>query len=243
MILLPKGKYRVRIAVSDDELTSALALRARAFSLDGRSDRDDYDAVCTHVLVEVAATKAIVCCFRVMFFPNGSALASAYSAQFYDLSNHNAYPHPLLEVGRFCVDPPSFDPDILRVAWAAITRLVDERGVGMLFGCSSFNGTDLMPFWSNFQYLSEKYLLAATDQVGGRAAETFRFRAMKPADFDPKAALSGLPPLLRSYLSMGGRVSDHAVIDRNMNTMHVYTALKIAEIPVGRARMLRTLSA
>ncbi|MDA0222026.1 MAG: hypothetical protein O3C11_01670 [Proteobacteria bacterium] len=29
MILLPKGKYRVRIAVSDDELTSALALRAR----------------------------------------------------------------------------------------------------------------------------------------------------------------------------------------------------------------------
>jgi L-ornithine Nalpha-acyltransferase len=48
---------------------------------------------------------------------------------------------------------------------------------------------------------------------------------------------------LRSYLSMGARVSDHAVIDRNMNTMHVYTALKIAEIPVGRARMLRTLSA
>jgi len=51
-----------------------------------------------------------------------------------------------------------------------------------------------------------------------------------------------IPPLLRSYLAMGGWVSDHAVIDRQMNTLHVFTGLEIAAIPPNRARLLRTLA-
>jgi putative hemolysin len=58
----------------------------------------------------------------------------------------------------------------------------------------------------------------------------------KPAE---KAALQMLPPLLRSYLMMGGWVSDHAVIDHQMNTLHVFTGLEIAAIPEGRKRLLR----
>jgi L-ornithine Nalpha-acyltransferase len=51
-----------------------------------------------------------------------------------------------------------------------------------------------------------------------------------------------MPPLLRSYLMMGGWVSDHAVIDRQMGTHHVFTGLQIAAIPAGRARLLRALA-
>ena len=43
-------------------------------------------------------------------------------------------------MGRFCIAPGARDPDILRVAWGAMTRFVDEEGVEMLFGCSSFHG-------------------------------------------------------------------------------------------------------
>ena len=50
------------------------------------------------------------------------------------------------------------------------------------------------------------------------------------------------PPLLRSYLAMGGWVSDHAVIDRQMGTLHVFTGLEIAGIPPNRARLLRALA-
>jgi hypothetical protein len=41
---------------------------------------------------------------------------------------------------------------------------------------------------------------------------------------------------------MGGWVSDHAVIDPMMNTLHVFTAVPIAAIPEGRARLLRALA-
>ena len=54
--------------------------------------------------------------------------------------------------------------------------------------------------------------------------------------------LGGLPPLLRTYLAMGGWVSDHAVIDRDLDTLHVFTAVEVARIPPARARALRALT-
>ncbi len=68
-----------------------------------------------------------------------------------------------------------------------------------------------------------------------------RFDPEVPAG-DARAALRLIPPLLRTYLSMGGWVSDHAVIDRQMNTLHVFTGIEIQSIPAARKRLLRALS-
>ena len=51
-----------------------------------------------------------------------------------------------------------------------------------------------------------------------------------------------MPPLLRTYLMMGGWVSDHAVVDDDMNTLHVFTGLEIAAVPPARARALRMVA-
>ena len=42
-----------------------------------------------------------------------------------------------------------------------------------------------------------------------------------------KMTNSFLPPLLKFYLRLGGRVSDHAVIDRDLDTLHVFTYLDL----------------
>ena len=60
---------------------------------------------------------------------------------------------------------------------------------------------------------------------------------------DLKAAQAKMPPLLRTYLLMGGWVSDHAVIDRDLGTLHVFTGLEIGAVPPARARLLRGLAA
>ena len=51
-----------------------------------------------------------------------------------------------------------------------------------------------------------------------------------------------MPPLLRTYLIMGGWVSDHAVVDRQMNTLHVFTGLEIGAIPPARKKLLRAVA-
>jgi hypothetical protein len=42
---------------------------------------------------------------------------------------------------------------------------------------------------------------------------------------------------------MGGWVSDHAVIDKQMDTLHVFTGLEISAIPDARKKLLRAVSA
>jgi hypothetical protein len=41
---------------------------------------------------------------------------------------------------------------------------------------------------------------------------------------------------------MGGWVSDHAVVDADLDTLHVFTGLEIRAVPPGRARLLRALA-
>ena len=80
---------------------------------------------------------------------------------------------------------------------------------------------------------------AGVRREGVRAAQVVPLTGSVP---DRRAALVGLPPLLRSYLGLGGWVGDHAVIDKVMNTVHVFTALSVDAVPAARARALRALA-
>ncbi len=110
----------------------------------------------------------------------------------------------------------------------------------MLFGCSSFKGTDAEEYADAFAMLKDRHLAPRRWLPRVKAPSVFRFaqklRLRKP---DAKRAMLGMPPLLRTYLLMGGWVSDHAVVDNHMNTLHVFTGLEIAAIPATRKRLLR----
>ena len=72
--------------------------------------------------------------------------------------------------------------------------------------------------------------------------EIFRYAARLRRTPDAKTAMRKMPPLLRTYLVMGGWVSDHAVVDRQMNTLHVFTGLEIGAIPPARKKLLRAVA-
>ncbi len=237
--LLCKGRYRAELATARAAIAEAQALRARCFGMRGR-DRDDFDDICTHVLVREAASGDLVCCFRLMVLESGRDLGRSYSAQFYDLSGLARFAGRMAEMGRFCVRPERRDPDILRLAWGAATRLVDEAGVRLLFGCTSFAGTDPGRYRGAFALLGARHLAPRRWRPRPAAAEIVSF----PSDPEPepRRALAAMPPLLRSYLGLGGWVSDHAVIDRRMNTLHVFTGVEVARIPPARKRLLRALA-
>jgi putative hemolysin len=231
-VSLRKGRYLARIADAQD-ISAAFALRALCF---GPQDRDAFDARCSHVVIEADGT--IVGAFRVLAL-TGADIGQSYSAQFYDLARLAAYPGPLLEMGRFCIHPDQSDPDILRMAWGFLTRLVDANGVRLLFGCASFAGDDATRYLAAFGRLYARHQAPAGWQPGKKADDVFDFAPL--AGHGPGDA-AGLPPLLRSYLALGGWVSDHAVHDRALHTMHVFTGVEIAAIPPARARLLRALA-
>lgn len=247
--IIARGRYRARFAATPEDVARAQRLRYRAFIAARRPghapeedprDADPFDNVCRHVLVERLEDGRLVCCFRLLHLEGGEQIGRSYSAQYYDLDRLRAFDGPMVEMGRFCIDPEIGDPDVLRLAWAAVTRHVDEAGVRMLFGCSSFAGTEAEGYMDAFALLQERHIAPRRWLPRVKAPRIFPFsRILGGRAADRGRAMRTLPPLLRSYLVMGGWVSDHAVVDREMDTLHVFTGLEIAAIPPERARLLR----
>ncbi|WP_170414037.1 GNAT family N-acetyltransferase [Ruegeria atlantica] len=241
-ILLGKGRYRARLALSPQDVEAAQALRTLAFGTD-QTDQDDFDSVCAHILVEDSrADGQLVCCFRMLTIDNGSEVDRSYSARFYDLSALRDFDGRMVEIGRFCIHPEWTDPDILRVAWGAMTNFVDDNNVEMLFGCSSFAGTETEDYLDAFAMLKQRHLAPKRWLPRVKAPDVFKFASRLRRRPDVKKAMLRMPPLLRTYLMMGGWVSDHAVVDRHMNTLHVFTGLEVGAIPPARKRLLRAVA-
>ncbi|MFT6674773.1 MAG: putative hemolysin [Sulfitobacter sp.] len=237
---LEKGRYVARQGAGAADIAAAQALRARCFKLDQAADCDRFDACTRHILIEDLKDGSLVCCFRLMTL-RAADVPRSYAAQYYELSALQAYDGLLMEMGRFCVSPDRQDPDILRLAWAAMTEVVDSKGIGMLFGCSSFAGIETDAYLDAFAMLRARHLAPKRWVPRVKAPDVFRYAARLRRKPDAKKAMLRMPPLLRTYLMMGGWVSDHAVVDHHMNTLHVFTGLEIGAIPAARKRLLRAL--
>lgn len=242
--LIEKGRYAARLADDAAGIRAAQALRARIFrpGQDAGADADSFDAACRHMLIEDRDTGDLACCFRILPFASGSGIGQSYSAQFYDLTRLATHAGPMAEIGRFCMTPETHDPDILRLAWGALASFVDRSGTTLLFGCTSFHGTDPAPYLDALAFLRDRHLAPAHWRPGVKAPAVFDLAENPLETPDPARALRGMPPLLRSYLMLGGWVSDHAVIDRDLGTLHVFTGLDVGAVPEARKKLMRAVA-
>jgi putative hemolysin len=225
--------YRAEIGPDPALCRAALDLRAQAFR-GGAPDTDRFDATSLHGVVHDPAGQPLVA-LRARLLKGRTTLADCYTAEIYDLAPLETLAGPVLDLGRVCQAPGSTDVTALRLVWAALAALVDATGVQMLIGCSSFPGCDPARHHGALATLRAHH-------VGPRRLRPRRklpSAIALPAD---PSARTPLPPLLRSYLNMGGWVGDHAIPDPDLDTLHVFTGLRVADIPEARARRLRALA-
>ena len=244
MEIVKVGRYRARFSASQNDISATQALRYQCFKLSNKIklDVDDFDTICKHVLVENLETEKLICCYRILCFDNGKNVTSSYSSQFYDLKAIERYPNPMIEIGRFCIDPTVNDPSVLLTAWAALAQIVDQSQTELLFGCSSFEGIEKEKYLDSFALLRDSYIAPDHLLPKIKAAQVFCYAKDLIYKVDKKKALLNMPPLLKTYLSMGAWVSDHAVIDLNMRTLHLFTGVEISKIPKSRKQFLLNLA-
>jgi hypothetical protein len=86
-----------------------------------------------------------------------------------------------------------------------LARYVDEQNVDLLFGCSSFAGTETARYTDAFALLTERHLAPARWLPQVKAPRVIRFaQGLAGRVPDVKNALRAMPPVLRSYIAMGG---------------------------------------
>lgn len=243
MLDISTRRFTAHPALTREDMSLVFQLRGRIFRGEGdHDDSDSYDASCTHILVKDTRTGQIVCTFRMNLVENAASLNTLYTNAFYDLAPLEKIGFPMLEIGRFCIDPSVNNPDILRLAWTVITRMVDTHGVTLMFGCSSFPTSQAAQYTHSLSLLQARYIGPEQVRPQRKAPDYIDLSTYAGDAFDQKSALQQMPNLLRTYLTMGGWVSDHAVVDHDLNTLHVFTGVEIANIPAARARALRAMA-
>ena len=228
------SRSRARLATTAADHARVRALRAAAFR-GGADDADGHDPRCRHLLVD--RDGGAVATARIAIYATGREIAGSYAALRYDLGPLSRRPGPMIEIGRVCAAPGPLDPDTIRALWGGVARIALAEGAGFLFGCTSFPGADPAPHRRALAWLARN-AVAPADWAPGRMSPD-----AVPLDdgrTDPHPA--GVPPLLRSYIAMGGRVSDHAVPDPELGTLHVFTGVDVTGIPPARRKSLLALA-
>ncbi len=239
------SQFEVRISKKQSDILLAQKLRTEVFRNNSRViDADTFDQKCSHLLVIDKSNDRVVCVCRILMLENGNEIESSYSAQFYNLSRLRKIDNPVLEMGRFCVDPDYQATDIIIIALGTLIKYVETNNICFLFGCSSFKGVEETDHQDAFIFLTENHLAPKQYKPFVKAPCTFRFaetfRNSKPGRQSFKDSL--LPPLLRYYVSLGAWVSDHAVKDFDLKTLHVFTGLNIKSIPKHRKKFLTRIA-
>ncbi|MGY6705151.1 GNAT family N-acetyltransferase [Roseinatronobacter sp.] len=235
------GGFPVRFAQSPADLEQVGFLRGDRFNAAraAHTDSDRFDSLSAHLMVFAPDRARLVATARLRLVTDDTDFSATYTGQYYGLSAvMRAYPRAL-EIGRLCqVADAKMMPDALRALLAALTLIAGQTRAELLFGCTSFRGQNTQRHSSALSWLKAKHL----GPVALRPARIHpRSSALPDGMPDPHAARQALPALLRMYLGMGGWVSDHVVIDPDLDTVHVFTAVDTATIPPARSRALRAL--
>lgn len=236
-------EYRLRFAENEYDLRGALRLRFRVFSLELNEgpeqayetgyETDEFDSVCEHLLVEQAATGAVVGTYRLQTGSMAARNRGYYSAREFDFSVYDNLRDEMLELGRACIHPEHRSFEVLSLLWRGIGAYARENKMRYLVGCSSLTSQSPLEGHEAYRQL-QGYLVEPLLQTS--PLSEFRLPA---ADARTDARALKLPRLLRTYLSIGARICGEPAIDRDFKTIDFLTLLDLEGLSsVARVRFL-----
>lgn len=239
------GTLEVRLASSKKDIKRAQHLRYKIFfeemgaepdlvSRLKRRDIDAFDKVCDHLLVidHASPKPEIVGTYRLLRQEIAEAYSGFYTAHEFDIEPMLARHRGLrfLELGRSCVAKPYRDKRTVELLWHGIWAYVKRHRIDVMFGCASFDGTDIDALATPLSFLHHN-----ARAVGDFSAKALPRRAvdMNRIALDAinsRHALQSLPPLIKGYLRLGAKIGEGAVIDYQFGTTDVLVILPVAEI-------------
>ena len=181
---------------------------------------DAFDGERDHLILRDPAhpERGVVATLR--FGPGGR-----YTEREFDLAPLVASGLPLAEVGRACIHPAYRGGVAGLYLFRGMIDLARSRRVRFLIGTASFPGADPLPHLPALRRLRIEGLAPAP--VRPVASGPAAVRIDGPA---PRAAMRGVPALVKTYLRAGAWVGDGAFVDRGFNTVDVCILLDMDRV-------------
>ena len=242
-----RPRLSVRLARNDEDLAAVQRLRWRVFFEErgaasvieaaGHSDCDDYDPLCDHLLVideDAEEGSNVVGTYRLLRESVAKAHAGFYSAGEFDIDMLISGPSrpsgELLELGRSCVLPSYRTSATIQLLWRGIASYIADNGIGLMFGCASFSGTDPQPHAEALSYLYHHHRAAPDHRPVVRHGLGIDLEQLSLGSYDERKAMFQLPPLIKGYLRVGAKFGDGAFVDRDFDTIDVCVVMPVERI-------------
>jgi putative hemolysin len=244
------GSLEVRLAQKKHDIKRAQKLRYKVFYKDGtaiadaatmlaRRDRDEFDAICDHLLVidhaakpSLSGKQPVVGTYRLLRQDVATRHGGFYTEDEFDISGMIARNPSLrfLELGRSCVLPPYRNKRTVELLWHGIWTYVRQHNIDVMLGCASFDGTDPERLALPLSFLHHH--AASPDAWRARAhpSRYVEMNRMPKEAINHKAALRELPPLIKGYLRLGATIGEGAVVDYQFGTTDVLIVMPVSEI-------------
>ena len=228
--------FVIKIAEKKSELKKAQALRYSVFYKEKKAiptiskkilrlDYDKVDKFADHIIVidknRKGVKNRIVGTYRLVRGDIASHFGGFYTSSEFDLTNIlNIYKHSqILELGRSCVHQEYRNGTIMNLLWRAIAAYVKLYDIKILLGCASFHGTNVMKYISELIYLRKNFSLP--DELSVKSLNPKIYPAYTEINSNIKdlRTFVKLPPLIKGYLRIGGKVSHDCFVDYKFNTI------------------------
>jgi putative hemolysin len=246
------GSLEVKLAKKAHEVRSAQRLRYNVFykemsaipaatTLIARRDVDAFDTICDHLnvvdhdwprLVFGFNRPRVVGTYRLLRQEIAERHGGFYTQAEFDVGALLARHAKLrfLELGRSCVLPPYRNKRTVELLWHGISNYVAQHRVDVLIGCASLEGTNPDKLATQLSFLHHYARAPEQWRASAMPDRYVEMNRLRREAIDAKAALRGLPPLIKGYLRLGAYFGDGAVIDHQFGTTDVLVVLPMQNV-------------
>ncbi|MFV0474370.1 MAG: GNAT family N-acetyltransferase [Pikeienuella sp.] len=241
------GRFTVRLAESDEDVAAAQRLRYRVFVEEMgatpseedrklRRERDRFDPFFDHLLlIDNEATPedpldGVAGVYRLLRGEVARRGCGFYGESEYDLTKIRDYPRGTVELGRSCVDLRHRGGPAMHLLWTGLGRYVAEHNIEIMFGVASFHGNDPAALAMPLSYLHYHHLAPEDLRVRTREEFFVPMDMLPPEKVVRAEALRQIPPLIKAYIRLGGRVGEGAYVDHAFNTVDVCLLMDTARM-------------
>ena len=227
---LEAGNYVARLAMTEQDRNAAYRLRFRVFNLELNEglesayidgyDKDKFDDVCDHLIIEEKTTGEIVGTYRIQMGDVAGANFGYYSEQEFDFAPYEAMRGEIVELGRACIQREHRASEVLHLLWRGIARYALMNGGRYMMGCCSLTSQDPDEGYAVHDSLAD-WMVAQELQTVARGEFVMPERVAIPTE------QQRAPKLLRAYLTIGAKICSGPAIDREFKTIDFLTILDL----------------
>jgi putative hemolysin len=211
--------YALRITRNGEDVEAIQRLRHEVFvaenlfcpgsSRDDGLDADEFDFVCSHLVVSETRTHTPVATYRAQSGREALRNLGYYSSREFDLSPMESLRPNILEVGRACIKRSHRSFAVLSLLWRGLATYARSLGCHFLLGCCTATA-------ASTKAASKRFI--DPDMI----SDTWWTKPIIAAPCEAASWLHSdweMPKLLKAYLRLGAKICAPPALDTRLNTV------------------------